>query len=218
MRVALPPPPPAPPPAVIAEQLRAQIEGRTVLVGEGQFSPHLGRPRVGVLRLDGDGAPALIWDGFPEEADVAAIRAALSASATVWPGALDTMYATPWTLAWTLPPAAIRAYDPEGPALAIEGSTITLFTAGRPRRRADVAAVTAVRGWAGDDRVRRGVDLVLRGGEAVTVAEREDPAAAVDPTYDHLDLSLDAAWIPAFGRALAAAIGAPYEASEHALR
>ncbi|MFT3775752.1 MAG: hypothetical protein QM820_61175 [Minicystis sp.] len=212
------PPPPVPPPAEIAARLRAEAAGARLLVGPGQFTPHPGRPRVVVLRLHDTRGPEVLWDGFLLQTDLAPLRDALAAFATVWPGELDMMFATPWHVAWTVPPAPARVYDNEGLAAAVDGHRITICSAGRVQRALEAAAVARVLGWASGDRVERGVDLVLHGGERVTVAVRHDLAVPGDPAYDAIDLELDAAWIPGAGKSLAGAIHVPYEAADPALR
>jgi hypothetical protein len=206
-------PPPAPAPSEVAKAVRAEIEGGTVIVGAGQFSPWSGHDRVGVLRVDGAGEPALVYDAFHPRAEIEPIRDALSAFVQVWPGEFDMMYATLWKLAWTVAPAPFRLYEREGIACLVEGGVVRIGS----RTEVPVAEIASVLGWADGDAVLRGVDLVRRSGERVCVAAEEELAASIDPTYDRLDLMFDASWVPALGRALAAAIGVTYEASERAL-
>ena len=210
----MPPPPPAPTPAEIAASVRAAGEGAVLLVGAGQLAPHPGWSRVSVLCLHDTREPELLWDAFLPDADLPALREALAAFATVWPGALDTMYATPWHLAWTVPPAPTRIYDRKGLVVAVDGARLTLA---RNARAFEAPAVARVLGWVSDDRVDRGLDLELRTGERVTVAAQREITASFDPTYDGLDLTFDAAWIPEAGKVLAGAIGAPYEATDRAI-
>ncbi|APR81696.1 Hypothetical protein A7982_07045 [Minicystis rosea] len=211
-----PAPPSAPSPVEIAASVRAAAEGSVLLVGAGQLAPHPGWSRVSVLCLHEAHAPLLLWDAFLPDIDLPVLRDALSAFATVWPATFDTMYATPWHLAWTVPPAPFRIYDGDGLTAAVDGARITLGS-GERARFIDASAVARVLGWVGGDGVDRGLDLVLRTDERVTLAVQREPTAAWDPTYDGLDLSFDAAWIPAAGKVLARALDVPYEASERAL-
>ena len=206
-------PPPATPPDLVAEQIRAEIEGGLLIVGPGQFSPWPGHERVAVLRVD-RAEPVLVWDAFHPREHVAALRAALGTLSTVWPGELDMMYATPWSYAWTIAPAPFRLYDRSGLMGALEDRCLTLRASDRRVRAADVASVL---GWAGDDAADRGVDLVLPSGARVTVAVEHELAAVVDPTYDGIDLMFDASWVPVLGRSLATALGVDYAATERAL-
>src|SRR5690242_13305938 len=95
MREAPKSPPPPPPVRDLAAELGDAIQGGTLIVGPGQFSPWPERARVGVLRVDGE--PSLLWDGFRPVVEIPVLCEALAGGArVVWPGAFDMMYATPW--------------------------------------------------------------------------------------------------------------------------
>lgn len=203
-------------PADVAQSLRPVIEGLTLVVGPGQFSPYEGQKRVSVLRVDEVGAPRIVWDRFYATSAIDALRGALAAYAfEVWPGELDTMYATGFSFVWTVPPAPLRVYDREGLVAARRDGDIELFRANTRVRVGDVARFV---GWLSADWVSRGVSLELRTGERVVVAETKEWAASVDPTYDGIDVLCDAAWVASLGKALARGIGVEYVAEDQALR
>ncbi len=56
----------------------------------------------------------------------------------------------------------------------------------------------------------RGVRVVTRRGETITIAEEEDPAAQLDPTYGIDNVQIDGAWAAFMGRDLAAWLGVPH--------
>lgn len=204
--------------ASIVEAIRPLAAGAatTLLLGEGQLSRDPAQPRILVLALREGQAPVTAWDGSSPRADRASLERALSAIAPVWPGALDTMVATPWRHAWTRSPAPFRLFDPRGLRLAIDVDA-RLLRLSADGREIPLDAIARVRSDLSDDWVERGVSLILRSGEALSIASARAPEAALDPAYDALDLELDAAWIPALGGALARLLGVVYEAADHAL-
>ncbi|MGE0323301.1 MAG: hypothetical protein AB7S68_13405 [Polyangiaceae bacterium] len=82
----------------------------------------------------------------------------------------------------------------------------TIKTAGGARiHKADVAQV-----WTfldAESLGHRGVRAVIRSGAPITIAEEEDPAAQLDPTYGLDNVQIDAAWATFMGRDLAAWLG-----------
>lgn len=57
---------------------------------------------------------------------------------------------------------------------------------------------------------RRGVKLITRAGAEVIVAEEEDPAAELDPTYGIDNVMIDAAWATFMGLDLSTWLGVPH--------
>jgi hypothetical protein len=91
----------------------------------------------------------------------------------------------------------------------VTSSGDTIKTAGGARiRKADAASVHTF--LDGDSLGHRGVRVVTKGGAEITVAEEEDPAAQLDPTYGMDNVSIDAAWATFMGRDLAAWLGVPH--------
>lgn len=91
----------------------------------------------------------------------------------------------------------------------VTSSGDTIEVAGGARiRKGDVARV-----WTFLDpasRGHRGVRVVTRAGEPVTIVEEHDPVARLDPTYGMDNVSIDAAWATFLGRDLAAWLGVPH--------
>jgi hypothetical protein len=91
----------------------------------------------------------------------------------------------------------------------VTSSGDTLKTAAGARiRKADAARV-----WTfldPDSLGHRGVRVVTRSGAPITIAEEEDPAAQLDPTYGMDNVQIDAARTTFMGRDLAAWLGAPH--------
>jgi hypothetical protein len=91
----------------------------------------------------------------------------------------------------------------------VTSSGDTLKTAGGARiLKGDVGRV-----WTfldPDSLGHRGVRVVTTSGAAITVAEEEDPAAQLDPTYGMDNVQIDAAWTTFMGRDLAAWLGVPH--------
>jgi hypothetical protein len=55
----------------------------------------------------------------------------------------------------------------------------------------------------------RGVKVVTKSGAEITIAEEDDPAARLDPTYGMANVQIDAAWVTYMARDLAEWLGAP---------
>ena len=202
----------------VAAALRSQARGATLLVGPGQYGPGEGLSRICVLRLEDARRPRLLWDGPLADAEVATLVQALGAFARVWPGELDTMYATPWSLAWTVQPGAFRLYQRWGLRCAVEGEALQLH--GRFRRPVLVprGSIRQVLGWVSEDWVRRGVSLEVTSGPPLVLARHRDWAVGLDVTYDGINLMVDCTWVWRLGRCLAQALGVPYVGNDEAVR
>jgi hypothetical protein len=75
--------------------------------------------------------------------------------------------------------------------------------------RADVACVISFLDPASLG--HRGVKVVTHAGDELVVAEEEDPAAELDPTYGVDNVMIDAAWATFLGLDLAVWLGVPHE-------
>jgi hypothetical protein len=204
-------------PAEIAASLRPILAGATVLVGPGQYSPYPEHERVGVLRVSGWEKPELVWDRFYPKSKIDVLRTALRGVCRVLAGEFDTMYATGWSFAWTVRPTPFRVFDSAGVIAVEEGAILRLRRDGAP---VDIAVrdIERVSAWVAADWVARGVSIVKRGGERIDVAVAHEWMAAIDPTYDGLNLLCDAAWAAQLGKAMGRGLGVPYEAEDIALR
>jgi hypothetical protein len=79
--------------------------------------------------------------------------------------------------------------------------------AGARIRPADVARVVA---FLDDESLgHRGVKVVTNSGAEISIAEEEDPAAQLDPTYGMDNVQIDAAWVTYMARDLAEWLGVP---------
>ncbi|MCO5167726.1 MAG: hypothetical protein M9894_15370 [Planctomycetes bacterium] len=189
--------------AALAARLRPLLAGVDLaLAGPGQFFGRTGVERVTLLRVD-PGPPEALWDGPVVREEVAALLRGLGPLAL--PGEVDTMHATPWTTAWSVAPAPALVVDREGVVLrALGQDEAWLRDPGALPRH----ALRGVEATLSADWVERGVVLHLDGGRRVVVARCEEHIVHLDPTYDGLDLMVDA-WAPALARALAVGLGLP---------
>lgn len=205
-------------PEDIAASLSPQIVGASLLVGPGQFSPHRGHERVCVLAVDQNKPPTMLWDGFFAADAIAALCVSLRKFAKdVWAGEFDTMYATPWSYAWTCPPEPVQVYDREG-LLVVGKNDVVLVRSSSGWATMPRKEIARVVGWLSDDWHRREVLLEAESGERLLVAEAEEAMALLDPTYDGIDVMFDASWVGSLGHALAKGIGVPYVATDRALQ
>lgn len=204
-------------PKEIAAALSKRIHGTTLLVGGGQYSPHTGHARVSVLVDKEDNKPTIVLDRFLAESAIAPFCNALRNYAReVFEGEFDTMYATPWSYAWTRAPAPLRVYDRQGLLVVKKNDLICVR---RSSGWASIAQneIARVVGWLSVDWYGREVWIEARNAERVIVAEGNEPMALADPTYDGIDLMCDAAWVGRLGKALAQGIGVPYVPNDRAL-
>lgn len=148
-----------------------------------------GRRRLGAMAIR-DRRPVLLAEEFLDDAATADLLRALNGGlfATprcAWPGRWDAMYATPWTLLWTTS-QPLGVWNPKRRLLDGEG--------GRLRMHGQALDAVVAEAWVSRDWVMRGVRLRLADGDAVDLVRVQEPSAEVDPTYDRLDVSMDAAW------------------------
>ena len=93
-----------------------------------------------------------------------------------------------------------------GITMSLSGST--LLAAGQTISR---DTIRAVRSFVDDaDIGHRGVQLELQNGTEVFVAEEHDLSPEFDPTYDRMNLEIDAGWIVHLGRELAQFLQVPH--------
>lgn len=193
----------------LASRLAPGLAGMTLgLVGPGQFFGRTGVERVSVVWVE-PGPPRIVWDGPVLREAVVPLQRALRELAGAHPGELDTMHATPMSVAWTVPPAPALVVDDEGVILrALPGDAVEL----RGRGVVPRAALLRVEALLSDTWAEREVVLVLAGGpgqpeQRVTIAARVEAMALIDPTYDGIDLLLDGSWAPSLAHALGAQLG-----------
>jgi hypothetical protein len=187
------------------EAVAAEITGPGPLVlAENQYSPSPGR-RVLVFR---DGT--LLADRWVKASDLPQLEAALATGRRVRRGECDAMYATGWSYLWTVDGPPLEIWDHEGTLVRQDGDLLR-FRGGDSCRAIDVAHV---HGYLEDAWVTRGVRCVLKSGTSITVAEDKDSFVLVDPTYDGLNISFDAAWVVSLARALCTVLAVPLQTDD----
>lgn len=189
--------------AALAARLAPRLAGATLaLAGPGQFFGRTGIERVTLLRVE-PGPPEALWEGPVVREEVAALQRALAP--VTLPGELDTMHATAWTTAWSVAPAPALVVDREGVVLrALGDDAVWLRGAGALPR----GALRGVEATLSADWGERAVIVDLDDGRRVVVARCVEHIVHLDPTYDGLDLLVDA-WAPALARALSVGLGLP---------
>lgn len=190
--------------AALARRLGPLLAGVTLgLAGPGQYFGRVGAERVTLFRAE-PGPPDVLWDGPVLRAEVPALLAALAALGPVLPGETDSLHATAWRFAWSVPPAPALVIDREGVALRAIGDAVEVGA-----RRLERAAIARVEATLSRDWVERQVALVLAAGERLVIAEHDEHFVSIDPTYDGIDLMVDGAWAPALARAVSTTLGVP---------
>lgn len=183
-----------------------------LLVATGQLA-RPGTERVSVVEIV-DNVPLQRWDDFLARADVEPLRAELARCGhDVWPGGNDSMFATAWSYVWTVAPAPFLLFDRRGLRCSVEDGAAWVYPRRGATRSLPVSTVRRVASWVSEDWVRRGVALDHAEG-TVNVAEEHDSVATVDPTFDRVNLTFEAAWTNALGRSLAAALDVPFASFE----
>ncbi len=163
--------------------------------------------RIGVLELGG--RPRALVDGWAHRETIDALRARLRCDP---PGGWDVMFATSWQWAWGGAPFSV--YSRRGVVVRVLGpGRAAVHTLARVHEH-DVSRVCAEinDGWT----VHR-VGVETSGGQTVWIARHIEPFAALDPTYDGLNLLADAAWAVELGKSLAGALAVPYAGNDLAL-
>lgn len=168
------------------------------LVTRGQFSPtSTPAERIGLFA-----AGALVADVWITPQALAEAVTALEARGPVRHGRWDVMYATAWACAWTDDGGPLEVWSREGAVLRQEGDRL-IAEDGSATAVNDVARVHA---WVSADWIQRGVRLELTDGARLPIAVASEPTVAIDPTYDGIDLSADAAWARSLARAIGRAL------------
>lgn len=204
---AMPDPPPRPLDEVLFQVASATRE-RGLLVVVGQYAPNP-RRAVRVLVITRDGAPRSVLDAWMRPEDLGPLATALGRPPEVRAGASDAMYATRWKLAWTTDAKTVEnappfeLWTPRGLVAHVSRDGAFLDTIEGPLPRARIKRIEGYlsKGW-----VERGVRVVLEGRSSHLLARQLEPMAAVDPTYDGLDLMCDASWVRSLAESLAGAL------------
>lgn len=182
-----------------ATRARVPRDASPLLVAEGQFSPASeAAVRVGVLCCG-----KVLADLWVPPAILKAMPGALAERAAVRRGEWDVLYATGYSVAWTTDGVPFELWDWEGPLASQNGDMLTVrgFT---PCLISDIECIEA---YIGTDWVNRGVRCRLKSGKTIPIAEANEVSAAIDPTYDGLDLLVDASWVSSLAWAMGEALG-----------
>jgi hypothetical protein len=166
-----------------------------LLVAVAGYSP-APREVERVTVIDVERRPHVRADAWLAPAEIEALATALGARS----GETDAMYATEWSLAWTTGADAC-VWNRRGRQAWIDG--------GRFHIEGDALDVIAVEAYVERDMVERGVSVVLASGQRRVLARQHEPMAAIDPSYDGLDLLADATWARSLAKAIADALGVP---------
>jgi hypothetical protein len=176
-------------------------QGAAVLVAFGGFGV-MDHDRVGAFEMTGD-TLRLLADAYVERGNRNELVQALAGGRSVRRGGWDTMFATPWALAWTEDGEPFALWDHDGLLCWRDGPVLLL----RDAPPVDPALVHSVEAYTGPGWVERGVRLRLHDGSALPIARTEDWFAVADPTYDGLNLMVDTGWAQCLARALAVDLG-----------
>lgn len=159
-------------------------------------------PRVGVLDVSG-AKPTPLWSGFVRRDEVETLITMLSGRGPTRRGEWDAMFAIDYEFTWTVGDDPFSVWTGDGVLATV--SSGELLVRGTP-----ITAIHQVESYADASWVERGVRLQLSGGSAVIIASAEDWMAEADPTYDRINLDVDAWWAEALGAELAARLGVPH--------
>jgi hypothetical protein len=191
------------------DAVTSALAGRAkVLVATGQFTPREGIARVGVIALDRE-PPRMRarFDDWLAVDDVARLAHALAEHFDVRMGAWDVMFATPAKFAWTNDGASFELWSLSGLALEADARGAVFHPSGE---RIERVAIEKVEAYLGDAWVERGVRLRMRDGSERVVASAREPTASWDPTYDGIDVALDASWTVGLAKSLASSLDVPW--------
>lgn len=204
----------------LQSELAGSCRGEWVLV-RASFNPG-GRVRFFLFTRAGNELPQEVgWFRLPR-GDVKAVEAALAASARVFTGVCDAMYATPCRRLWWREHAGGREREVLHVCVRPEATLLEATQAGLeqilPRSRAfwPSAHIERVQVALSKDWYRRSVSMWIRqpgdvqSREVCLVAE-VDSVVFLDPCYSGLELELDTAWLAGLGRALADICRVPLE-------
>lgn len=131
------------------------------------------------------------------------------------PARCDAMYADRWSHTWCSQPDRLRLWGRRRLLLEAGQGTVRLAPGWlRQGRTLSVAGLRHIHGWLSDDWIKRGISLVPVDAAPLVIVTRREMAAALDPTYDALDLLCDASWVRQLALALGDVTGLPVELDE----
>lgn len=167
-------------------------------------------PRVGLLDVERT-KPRLLADGLGAPGlDLEEVSARWGSRARL--GLWDALAATDWTVAWT-DRGPFELHRPNGKGFAQVDAELHrtgggLSLVGDPTLAFTPARVEA---YVDPEWVHRGVKAHTATGLEVVLHATSDIEWMADPTYDALDLAMDAAWASMLAQSLGAALGVPID-------
>ena len=186
--------------------VRAQGTGRaSLLVASGSYrGGQRPRRRLGIFAL-GAPVPRLLLDVWVPLEEVSEVSDRLLAIAQVVEGRWDAMFAMAWSRVWTVGASAFSLWTRSGRALWTEGEALCRAE-GHPVGLDRIRAIDVV---VSPDWSSFGVRAMLRDGGELALVEEKNPVAALDPTYDWINLDADTEPIRSLARSLASVLGVP---------
>jgi hypothetical protein len=171
-------------------------------VGVAQYSPKpMEVERVSVIAVDA--RPRVRADTWMAPEEIEKLVRALGARR----GETDAMYATRWNLLWASDPT-FCVWDRRGKRAWVEHGCLCL-----ERDVLEREQLRAVEAYVERGAVERGVRISLVSGKPRVIARQREWMVKIDPTYDHIDLFVDASWARSLARSLATALQIPLELS-----
>ena len=154
--------------------------------------------------------PRLLIDGYLADPEILAdVAAALGERCRV--GLWDALAATQWTVAWTQD-APFELHRPSGKGFAQVDDELHRTGGGLSLVGDPTIQFTPLRfdAYVDGEWVHRGVRAFIEGRD-VPIHTKSDIEWMVDPTYDAIDLAMDAAWASLLAATLGECFGVPVE-------
>lgn len=197
-------------PSVTADALISAAPPRGALLLVRSILAFGAGPRVGLLDIERT-MPRLLAEGtLSDPAGFERVLTTLGGRARA--GLWDALLSGPWTVAWTSD-GPFELHRPNGKGFAQVDDELHrtgggLSLVGDPTIQFTPLRVDA---YADGEWVHRGVRAFTRTGMEVVIHSTSDIEWMADPTYDALDLAMDAAWASLLAVTLGDAFGIPVE-------
>ncbi len=197
-------------PSVTAESLIAAAPPRGALLLVRSILAFGEGPRVALMDVERT-KPRVLADGMLGDPDgLDRVADALGARLSV--GLWDAMASGPWTVAWTTE-RPFELHRPNGKGFAQVDDELHRTGGGLSLVGDPTIQFTPIRvdAYVDGEWVHRGVRAFTREGLEVVIHSTSDIEWMADPTYDALDLAMDAAWASLLAATLGDAFGVPVE-------
>ena len=173
---------------------RLVVVGRVSSKVDGQWAE-----RIGVLDLSS--RPKVLLDAWT-------LRDSLAELPPNSVGGWDVMFATSWRWAWGGTPFAVWSRGGWTAKVNARGCALIRRFGFEREHEIQHVRVDGLSWW-----LTQRVGLFTTAGKTIWVARRRELGPLIDPTYDDLDLAVDAGWASSLGAALANALEVPLEAN-----